>query len=250
MVDTHAHLADQVFDEDLAEVLHRAKVVGVDFVVAVSESLEDAHKILQLSETHNSILPAAGLYPTYLDFNQADAMIDLIRKNNDKIVAIGEVGLDYWKIQDPKDREIQREIFESFIRLSIELDKPLNVHARSAGKQAIEMLIEFGAKKVQMHAFDGKASTALPALEAGYFFSIPTSIVRSQQKQKLVKRLPLNCMLLETDSPVLGQDPTNRNEPANLIVALEEIARLKIIEISEVNAVIANNFQSLYDITL
>lgn len=250
LVDTHAHLADSDFDADLADVLDRAKTAGVGCIVAVSETLEDALKNLRLAEMYDTILPAAGLYPTYLDFDKAEAMIDLIRNYADKIVAIGEVGLDYWKIKEPEEREIQHEIFESFIKLSLELNKPLNVHARSAGSPAIAKLIELGAKRVQMHAFDGKASTALPGVEAGFFFSIPASVVRSRQKQKLVKRLPLECLLLETDSPVLGPEPAVRNEPANLTIALGEVARLKDIRIEELRVIIANNFHRLYDITL
>jgi len=91
------------------------------------------------------------------------------------------------------------------------------------------LLLEHNAKKVQLHAFDGKASTALPAVEAGFFFSIPPSIVRSRQKQKLVKQLPLSCLLVETDSPVLGPSPDERNEPANAVVSLNAIAEIKDI---------------------
>jgi TatD DNase family protein len=99
---------------------------------------------------------------------------------------------------------------------------------------------------VQLHAFDGKASTALPALDAGYFFSIPASIVRSRQKQKLVRRLPLSCMLLETDSPVLGPEPGRRNEPANLRIALKTIAELKEVPEEAVAEAVSENFKRLY----
>jgi TatD DNase family protein len=91
----------------------------------------------------------------------------------------------------------------------------------------VSLLLEKGAKKVQLHAFDGKASAALPAVEAGYYFSVPPSIVRSRQKQKLVRQLPLSCLLLETDSPVLGVDPARRNEPADILYSIEAIAEIK-----------------------
>jgi len=161
-------------------------------------------------------------------------------------VAIGEVGLDYWVVKEEEGREIQREIFRTFIDLSLEMDLPLNIHSRSAGKIVIQMLLEKGAQAVHLHAFDGKASSALPAVEAGYYFSIPPSIVRSTQKQKLVRQLPLSALLLETDSPVLGVDPDARNEPANLSIALDAIAEIKNCAMGEVLEAVTENTLKLY----
>jgi len=97
-----------------------------------------------------------------------------------------------------------------------------------------------------MHAFDGKASAALPALEAGYFFSIPPSVVRSRQKQKLVKKLPLAHLLVESDSPVLGPDPNRRNEPGNVSISIKAISELKNISTQEVMEAVLENTQTLY----
>ena len=107
-------------------------------------------------------------------------------------------------------------------------------------------VLECNAAKVQMHAFDGKASATLPAIEAGYFFSIPPSVVRSRQKQKLVKKLPLSQMLVETDSPVLGPDPNRRNEPVNVSISIKAIAELKNISEHEVMEAVSENTQKLY----
>jgi len=231
LVDCHAHMADETFDDDRAAVLAKAKSAGVKAVITVGETLSEAKRILALSKKHEELLPCIGLYPTFLDLDEATDMARLIREHRDLLVGIGEVGLDHWKIKEDADREIQLQIFERFILLSLELDLPLNVHSRSAGKHVVATLLAEGAKRVQLHAFDGKVASALPALDAGYFFSIPASIVRSRQKQKLAKRLPLSCLLLETDSPVLGPEPGERNEPANLLIAVKMVAELK--EISE-----------------
>jgi TatD DNase family protein len=110
----------------------------------------------------------------------------------------------------------------------------------------VALLLEHNAKKVQLHAFDGKASAALPAVEAGFFFSIPPSIVRSRQKQKLVKQLPLSCLLVETDSPVLGPSPDERNEPANTVISINAIAEIKNISKDEVMEVVFNNASRLF----
>ena len=230
IVDSHAHLGAKAFDDDRDAVLRRASEAGVCAVVAVGETLDDAGRNLELLEQFPDVVrPTAGLYPTHLDTDQADALANLVRAETDRLVAIGEVGLDHWKVKEEADREIQREIFARFIDLSLELDLPLNIHSRSAGRDAIALLLERGAKRVQLHAFDGKASTAQPAVKAGYFFSIPPSIVRSRQKQKLVRRLPTSCLLLETDSPVLGPEPGERNEPANARIALQAVAEIKEI---------------------
>ena len=246
LVDTHTHLYDPVFDEDRDAVLDAAAQAGVGAVIVVSENLTDAQRILELAGQHHLIRPAAGLYPTILENDQAEQMEAFIRDHRSVLAAIGEVGLDYWKVKEPEDKEIQRDIFTRFINLSKELDLPLNVHSRSAGRHAVKLLMDAGAVKVQMHAFDGKAAAALPAVEVGYFFSVPPSVLRSRQKQKLVRRLPLASLLVETDSPVLGPDPGTRNEPANLKIAIKAIAEIKNLDPQEVDEQVVENTRCLY----
>ena len=250
LIDVHAHLCDPVFDRDREEVLERARRAGVAAVVAVGENLADARKNLALARRHAMILPAAGLYPTILDLAEAEAMQEFIREHRAELVAVGEVGLDHWAVQEERDRGLQREIFRSFIALAGELGLPLNIHSRSAGRETIALLLECNARRVHLHAFDGKAGTALPAVEAGYFFSIPPSVVRSPQKQKLVRRLPLSAILLETDSPVLGMTAGERNEPARLPVVIEAIARLKNVSADEVIAAAVANTGRLYGLPM
>ena len=246
LVDTHAHICDPVFDKDRSEVLERAGVAGIKAVIAVGENLFDARKNIDLAAKHPVLRPAAGLYPTILDGTKAEEMQGFIRKERARLVAVGEVGLDFWIVKEDADKELQKEIFKSFISLAKELDLPLNVHSRSAGRHAVALLLECNAAKVQLHAFDGKASAALPALEAGYFFSIPPSVVRSRQKQKLVKNIPLSQLLVETDSPVLGPNPNRRNEPVNISISIKAIAELKNISEQEVIETVSENTQKLY----
>ncbi len=247
LTDCHAHLCAAAFSADLDDVLTRARDAGVEAVVAVGETLADAERNLELAARYPGVVrPTAGLYPTHLDLAEAERVADLIRRERSRLAAIGEVGLDRWKVREESDLALQREIFALFIDLSIELDLPLNVHSRSAGHYAIDLLRERGAKRVQLHAFDGRAARAEPAVEAGYFFSVPPSIVRSPQKQKLVRRLPLSCLLLETDSPVLGPERDRRNEPANAVVSLRAIAELKAIDEEEVASAVAKNTARLY----
>jgi TatD DNase family protein len=246
MLDGHAHICDAVFDGDRHQVLARARKAGVTAIIAVGETLSDARKNLRLAQTHPMLKPAAGLYPTILDTRQAEEVIAFIRRNRSQLAAIGEVGLDYRVVTDEREKAHQREIFRQFIALSKELDLPLNVHSRSAGRHAVALLLDSDASRVQLHAFDGKAGAALPAVEAGYYFSIPPSVVRSRQKQKLVKQLPLSAILVETDSPVLGPDAGQRNEPANLTVSVQAIAEIKGVPVEAVVKVVERNARRLY----
>jgi TatD DNase family protein len=248
LTDAHAHLGDPVFDADRDAVIERARAAGVGAIVAVGETLADARRNLELAERHPMLRPCAGLYPTHLDAAQADEVIALIRAERARLVAIGEVGLDRWVVKDEAERELQREIFGRFVELSKETGLPLNVHSRSAGHHAISFLLERGAEKVLLHAFDGKASHALAGAEAGYFFSVPPSIVRSEQKRKLVARLPLDRLLLETDSPVLGPTREERNEPRNVRVSLAAISEIKGVGEQEVAEATAENARRLFGI--
>jgi len=246
LMDTHTHLYDDSFDADRPAVLESARAAGVTRIITVSETVEDARRNLELAGEYPELMPAAGLYPTYLDLDAADGMQAFIRRKRDHLTAIGEVGLDYWAVQDEGQRDIQCRIFEAFVDLSLELNLPLNVHSRSAGRHAVDLLVKKGAKRVQLHAFDGKYGAARPAVEAGYFFSVPSSIERSRQKQKLVRQLPLSCLLVETDSPVLGPDPKVRNEPKNAVIALNMIAQIKDVSPAAVAEAVYDNTRRLY----
>lgn len=241
LVDTHAHLCYPAFAPDRKEVLDRAEEAGVGAVLAVGETAADARRNLELAAADRRIRPAAGLFPKIMDRGEAAAVEEIVRRERDRLVAVGEVGLDYWKVKDEEERTLQRELFARFVDLAVELDLPLNVHSRSTGRQAIELLLERGARKVQLHAFDGRAATARPAVEAGYLLLIPPSVVHSPQKRKLVRQLPLDCLLVETDSPVLGPDPKARNEPANAILSVREIAAIKGLSETEVEEAVTAN---------
>lgn len=246
MIDVHCHLTDEAFQNNLDQIIAEAKEVGVRAFISSGLGFKDSLKVLEISDYH-TIYPAIGIMP--YDLRELELVIDLIEKNSDKIVAIGEVGLDYYA-SDETDRKVQEKALMEFIELARRLNLPLVIHSRSAGKYALQILIENRAEKVVMHAFDGSASHAEKGVEKGYFFSIPPSINRSQQKQKLVKRLPLDNLLLESDAPALAPNPNEVNKPSNIRISAEWISRLKSIPVSKVEEKTTENAIMIFNVKI
>ena len=248
LIDAHCHLEDEAFDADREAVIKRALEAGVVAMLTSSLDQEDALKALEISRAHQGVVfLCLGFDPTIDDEDELEAVMKLAGELKHDIVAIGEVGLDFYWVRSGEGKRKQEERFRRWIRLAEELGLPLVVHSRSAGKYAVQILLEEGYDRVLMHAFDGRVGWALRgAREGGFYFSIPTSIVRSQQKKKLAKALPLENLLVETDSPVLGPEVGVRNEPANLPKAVEAIAAIKGLEVEEVAEATFRNALELF----
>lgn len=246
MIDTHCHVHGVEFDADRAEVLARAATAGVERVIAMGEGLEDNERVLRVATLHDLVRPCLGLHPDRAGLEALDPVIAQIRTHAGDLAAIGEVGLDYWVAKEADQRDRQRVVLARMVLLALELDLPLSVHSRSAGHHAITLLEEQGAHRVCLHAFDGSARHAARAAGLGYLLSVPPSVLRSEQKQKLVRRVPLESLMLETDSPVLGPDREQRNEPANVVIAARAIAELKGVALEDVVAVTTQNARRLF----
>ncbi len=236
-IDVHCHLTDEAIRANLTKLIEDAKNSGIGIIVTSGLGYEDCLKALEISD-YKMIFPSLGIMSYELE--GYESVLNLIEKNAKKIVAIGEVGLDF-HISVKSDKELQKRVFKEFITLSSDLDLPLIVHSRSAGRHALKILIECNAKNVIMHAFDGSSSHSLIGIEKGYFFSIPPSVVRSVQKQKLVSKLPLDNILLESDAPALSPVPGSTNVPSNVRISAEVVSKIKGISLKKVEEITTEN---------
>ncbi|XP_034714075.1 tatD DNase domain containing 3-like isoform X2 [Etheostoma cragini] len=256
-VDCHCHISAGDFDKDIDEVIENSKTAGLLAILAVAEHAGEFDKIIELSQRFPGfVFPCLGVHPVQevspdqqrgASLQDLDAALPIIEKYKDQLVAIGEVGLDFTPryVSCESDKESQRQVLIRQAQIAKELDLPLNVHSRSAGRPTIHLLKEQGVEKALFHAFDGKPSVAMEGVKAGYFFSIPPSIIRSEQ-QKLVKQLPLENICLETDSPALGPEKQVRNEPKNICISAEYISKIKGVSLQEVIEVTTQNALRLF----
>ena len=243
-VDTHCHLENELFDIDRDTVVKTADNMGIHIITSAIHK-ELWSKSDEISNRYQNVYASIGLDPT--SYSECDLVIEWIQSNCERIVAIGETGLDHYRTRDHKERELQRICFGRLIELSQKIGIPIQVHSRSAGQKALEVLYAHNAEEVHMHAFDGKASLARTASrDLGYYFSIPTSVVRSPQKRKLVKAVAIEHLLLETDSPVLGPEKGGRNVPSNLPIVVQEISKILRRDEEEIREIALENSLRLY----
>ncbi len=261
-VDVHTHLTHSQFSHDLDQVVARASQANVMMVVNGLEPISN-RRILEMSQNSKNILAALGIYPIdainhlvgELDlpfpvakFSVADE-ITFIRQQaaSGNIAAIGECGLDaHWVSQSTyKDQE---QVFESLMEIADEFKLPLIIHTRKLEKRAIEILAHHRAEKVNFHCFCGKTKLAIQAAEHyDWYFSIPANARKSQSFTKLLKELPSERILTETDAPYLGPERGIRNEPINVIGTVEYLAELRQWPQKQAQEQIWSNFQRLFN---
>ncbi len=242
-IDVHCH-----FDmlEKQKEAIEKAIKKGVKIIATNGTNVETNRIQLELASQFPVIKAALGLYPIKaLKMSDAELAKELayIEKNASKIVAIGEVGMDF---KESEDHERQKEIFRKIISLAKKLDKPLIVHSRKAELACIELLEEEKATKVVMHCFSGKLSLARRCADNGWILSIPANVVYSEHFQTVIKQLPIENLLGETDSPYLHPKKEWPNEPANVIESYKKIAELKSLSLKAVEKQLEENYKRLF----
>jgi TatD DNase family protein len=247
-IDLHCHL-DAI--EDIDGAISRAHDAGVSIIVSAGVDSLTNKKTLELARRFSQVRAALGFYPMDALSRETDGThgkddieneILFIEKNKDKIIAIGEVGLDYF---NGKDKETQKLHFKKIIELAERIKKPLIVHSRKAEEDVIEMLSKTHAKVV-LHCFSGRKNLVKRAIELGYFFSIPTNVVRAQHFWGIIEAAPINRLFCETDSPWLSPYPGKKNEPAFVVESYKKIAEIKGLDLVETERLIFQNYQQVF----
>ena len=226
MFDAHTHIDMRHFKNDRDRVIQRARDAGLVGMVTSSISPASFRRTLGIVKKHKDfIYHSAGCSASQVTNEEADQIISLTRKYATDIVAVGEVGLDYHWVKEPRAREAQEPIFSKFIDLATELHLPIVIHSRKAEARATQMLESQFSGDVLMHCFDGDSSVAKRVADNGWYITLPANFSKYRNRVHSAEILPLEQILLETDGPYLS--PTSgRNEPANIQYGCESLSQV------------------------
>lgn len=253
LFDTHVHLNAEQFEEDLEEVIGRAQAEGVSHMVVVGFDRPTITKAMELAEAYDFIFACVGWHPVdAIDMTDEDlAWIEELAAHP-KVVAIGEMGLDYHWDKSPKD--VQKDVFRRQIRLAKKVKLPIVIHNRDATADVVEILREEGAGEVGgiMHCYSGSVEVAKECLDMNFYISLggPVTFKNAKKPKEVAEEIPLEKLLIETDCPYLAPHPYRgkRNEPAYVKLVAEQIAELKGLAFKEVAEATTENAKRLFGI--
>ncbi|HQS59344.1 MAG: DNAase [Gallionellales bacterium 35-53-114] len=251
-IDSHCHINFPELADNIDEVLATMRTNQVSDALCVSVDLEKFPQILALAEQHDNIYASVGVHPDY-ELETEPTQEELVRlARHPKVIAIGETGLDYFRLTG--DLEWQRTRFRTHIRAAVESGKPLIIHTRSASADTLRLMQEEGADKIGgvMHCFTESLEVALAAIEMNFYISFSGIVTfkKALELKEVATRIPLERMLIETDSPYLAPVPFRGklNQPGYVKHVAEEIAKLRGISVEEVGLATSVNFYKLFNI--
>lgn len=254
LFDSHAHLNDERFDDDREELIKSLKENKVEFVVNPGADIETSISAIKLSNQYDFIYAAVGVHPHDVG-NLDENAIDTLRKlavENDKVIAIGEIGLDYYYENSPKD--VQKEWFKKQIELANELKLPIIIHDRDAHGDTFEIIKNTKSKDIGcvLHCYSGNVELAREYVKMGCYISIPGTVTFKNNKKtrEVAKEIPLEYLLIETDSPYMAPEPHRgkRNDPSLVQFVADKIAQEKGISYETVCKATKENAKKLFNI--
>lgn len=253
LFDTHVHLNADQYKEDLEEVINRALKEGISRMVVVGFDRPTIEKAMELVEKYDFIYASVGWHPVdAIDMKDEDLLWIEELASHPKVVAIGEMGLDYHWDKSPKD--VQKEVFRRQIQLAKKVKLPIVIHNRDATADIVEILKEEEAREVGgiMHCFSGSPETAKECVEMNFYISLggPVTFKNAKKPKEVAEAIPLEKLLIETDCPYLAPHPYRgkRNEPSYVKLVAEQIAEIKGISFKEVAEATTANAKKIFGI--
>ncbi|HLD94305.1 MAG TPA: TatD family hydrolase [Anaerolineales bacterium] len=259
LIDTHCHLDYEDFDSDRTQVISRAVDSEVSIMVNPSTDLESSEAVVKLVAEHKELFAAVGVHPNFSDDWNSENRAKLKSfAPHKKVVAIGEIGLDYYWNKSPKD--VQRKVFRDQLDLAAEFELPVIVHNRESSDDVMSLLLDWHEslpansqlidRPGVLHSFSGDGAMAEKAIAAKFFigFTGPLTFKNAKSLQEIASEMPLENILVETDSPFLTPHPHRgqRNEPARVKLVAEKLAELKDLTLDEVAAATTRNAHRLF----
>jgi len=251
LIDSHAHLEMPEFKKDLEAVIQRAEESGVEYIFTVGTEKKDWKKALEIANSHPSIYAILGVHPhnaKEIDDETYPVLEELCQ--NEKVKAFGEIGLDFFRNLSPRDIQLKR--FREQIGLAKELGLPIVVHDREAHQETMEILKSEKAEECGgiIHCFSGNYEMAKVCIEMGFYISIPGSITfkNAEGFREVVKKIPLESLLVETDAPFLTPEPFRgkRNEPSYVRYTAQKVAEIKNVSLERVAEATTENALRVY----
>ena len=257
--DSHAHLDDEKFDQDRENIIEEIKKAGITKVISAGYNLEASKEAVEIAKKYNWIYATVGISPNDIPQTEEELWKNIseiekiVKENKEKIVAIGEIGLDYYWEKDEKRRNLQKRAFIKQIELANKLELPIVIHTRDAAVDTIEILkTNQVIKKGVFHCCPQNQELIKQALNLGFYISFagPITFKNSKNAEEIIKLVPNEKMLIETDSPYLAPEPVRgtRNDPRNVKYIAEKIAKTKQISIEEVEKMTFENTCKIFKI--
>ena len=243
LIDTHAHL-EQI--KNLEQALTEAKSANIIAIIGVGSDYESNQKVLALAQIYRDfIYPALGLHPWSLKVPEIDRNLEFIEAHIDKAVAIGEIGLDYHKkVRERAEKDLQKSVLKEILKIAKTYDKQVIIHSRYAWRDSLSLVEEAQLEKVVFHWYTGTSSVLRDIVSQGYFISATPAVEYHEEHRRAVKEIPLERLLLETDSPVVyrrGSEVEYESRPVHILRALRSVAELKGVSEAKIAEVTTDN---------
>lgn len=255
-LDSHCHVNDETLLPRADEVIKAAFDAGVKTLLFIGWDLPSSRLAVELAQRHEGCYAAVGFHPENLDGISPEALAQIkALAQSPKVIAIGEIGLDYHWFKEPEHRQKQKEWFIKQIDLANELNLPVSIHSRDASFDTLSLLAAHPAKaKGVLHCYSGSVETMKELLKLGYYFGFdgPITFKNAKEPKACVAEIPLDRLLCETDSPYLAPTPFRGsvNEPKNVPLIVEAMAEIKGIPLRDIAAAIQRNFENLFRVKL